>query len=92
MSSNEEITITLGDDELTVEVAFDVYGTHMAATRVDPEEWPVLEIESITVVCDEAEGGFDEGLVLAHGVLDEDAIDAALWELKADRDREYDRW
>ena len=100
MTYTHETTIFLADDEqdeeIVVEVEYAVDGVYEAASFDSPGWEPALEVVTITVICDEADGGFDEGHILAidEVVLNEAEILREVMSAAADAEAEAraDAW
>ena len=72
---------------VTVEVAYNIAGECRCATLEEPGTDFEMEIESITVVVDSADGGMESGWELDADEVDGglDAVEAAAWQDAEDR-------
>ena len=89
-TNTHETTIFLIEDEdqeeILVEVEYAIGGAYEAPSLYSPGDEPTLEVVTITVISDEADGGFDEGYILDEDevILDEDAILQEIMDYAAD--------
>lgn len=87
--STRTASITLGDAALTV--TYDVRGSHLNATLIDPEEWPEIELQGL-----KTPGGEDVSGLLEFSPVYESALEKVTEREREDGyyqdDDAYDRY